>query len=155
MANNYLQFSFKVPMSEEAGRWCQSRLDCLGELAYGTEDAEDAALIEEVRGWELGKVLLDEQTSLGFSSEYEDGALYLWAEESGDVEHAALFVLEYLRKWEPTGIVGFEYSVSCSKPRVDEFGGGAVVITKNSYVVRSTASLLDALKSSGELMVVL
>ena len=39
MANNYLQFSFKVPMSEEAGRWCQSRLTWIGELAYGTEDA--------------------------------------------------------------------------------------------------------------------
>jgi len=90
-------------------------------------------------------VVIDEQIPLGLSSEYADGALYLWAEECGDVEHAALFVQQYLRKWDPTGVVGFEYSVSCSKPRVGEFGGGAVVVTKNNYVVRSTASLLDAL----------
>lgn len=44
---------------------------------------------------------------------------------------------EYLRRFHPDGFVTFAWSDSCSKPRLDEFGGGASFITADAVELMS------------------
>ncbi len=54
----------------------------------------------------------------------------LWIHDngSGDIDHVLTFVSELGPMLGITGLWGFEWSHSCSKPRLDAFGGGAHVI---------------------------
>lgn len=151
MAENYLQFCFAVPRSNrevltnEQQKWVADRLCFLGELDDGSDWSVEEArvLAEEMKSWELVKKLKDEQVPLGFRWELDDNVrLVIWAEDWGDINHVALFLIEYIKRWCPEETIGFEFSRSCSRPRLDEFGGGAVLITANGYDVRTTATLL-------------
>lgn len=48
-----------------------------------------------------------------------------------NVEFMADAIEYILRTYQLDEIVGFEWSTGCTKPRLDAFGGGAVVITKD------------------------
>lgn len=54
----------------------------------------------------------------------------LWIQDecSGDPEQVIVFVLLCAEEFGLKGLWGFEYANTCSKPRLDAFGGGAHVI---------------------------
>ena len=58
----------------------------------------------------------------------ESGVLWLHDDESGDVEAVIAFILRLAEELDLTGLWGFEHSNTCSRPRLDGFGGGAHVI---------------------------
>lgn len=60
----------------------------------------------------------------------EPGRSLLWihSEDSGDVENTVAFVLRCAEEFDLTGLWGFTWSHSCSRPRIDAFGGGAMVL---------------------------
>jgi len=60
----------------------------------------------------------------------EEGGTQLWIRDdgSGDPERVIAFVLLCAEKFDLKGLWGFEYANTCSKPRLDAFGGGAHVI---------------------------
>jgi hypothetical protein len=60
----------------------------------------------------------------------DEGATELWIHDecSGDPERVIEFVLLCATKFDLNGLWGFEYANTCSKPRLDAFGGGAHVI---------------------------
>lgn len=68
----------------------------------------------------------------GFDLALQDGpggsVLWLHDDESGDVEGVIAFVLRLADDLDLTGLWGFDYSNTCSRPRVDAFGGGAHAI---------------------------
>lgn len=124
MANNYLQFSFAVgPLSEECCDWVRGLLsqadqdepsdDFRSIFAEGDEfewdDFEDLGF-----QWDLGK---------------ESDSLWIYAEESGDVDMVVAF-LKVLVAWGDPCLdeAGFTYSQTCSSPRLDQFCGGAVLV---------------------------
>ena len=49
-------------------------------------------------------------------------------DEHGDVEAVIRFVLRLAEELDLTGLWGFQYGLTCSRPRLDAFGGGAHVI---------------------------
>ena len=53
----------------------------------------------------------------------------MYADESGNADHVALFMQEYLKRFNPEGAFSITYSATCSKPRLGEFGGGAAFVT--------------------------
>jgi hypothetical protein len=55
--------------------------------------------------------------------------LWIYAEEGGDVERVAHLVQKFLKKFRPEECWSLSYATTCSKPRVGEFGGGAVFVT--------------------------
>ena len=59
-----------------------------------------------------------------------EGGTTLWIcdEDSGDVECVIAFVLLCAAEFDLKGLWGFEYANTCSRPRLDAYGGGAVVI---------------------------
>ena len=58
----------------------------------------------------------------------ESGVLWIRDDESGDVEAVTVFILRLTEELDLSGLWGFEHSNTCSRPRLDAFGGGAHVI---------------------------
>lgn len=52
--------------------------------------------------------------------------IWLHADESGDIERVAELVCEFQKRFAAEQPWTLEYAVWCSKPRIGEFGGGAV-----------------------------
>ncbi len=74
----------------------------------------------------------EDPPSEGFlvSIEPEHGGTQLWMrhDETGDPEHVIQFVKRCATAFGLTGRWGFQYALTCSRPRPDGFGGGAHVI---------------------------
>ena len=58
----------------------------------------------------------------------EGSTLWIHDDEHGDVEAVIRFVLRLAAELDLTGLWGFQYALTCSRPRLDAFGGGAHVI---------------------------
>lgn len=158
MANHYLQFSEVLPqLSEEQERWLLHQLEIVcvfGDEEYVKDDLPegldpaDAAwsgcrAYRDLEGCESD---FDEGSGFGysFSDDLHDGwgrHLWLYAEESGCIDRAAHLVQKFLREFRPDQCWSLTYATTCSKPRVGEFGSGAVFVTAgdikwhNSYEV--------------------
>ena len=74
----------------------------------------------------------EEPPSEGFllSIQPEHGGSQLWIrdDETGDPEHVIQFVKRCAAAFGLTGLLGFQYANTCSRPRIDGFGGGAHVL---------------------------
>ena len=74
----------------------------------------------------------DDPNFSGFALALWDGpgSLVLWFHDDGqgDVEAVIAFVLRLAAEIDLTGIWGFDYALTCSRPRLEAFGGGAHVI---------------------------
>jgi hypothetical protein len=75
---------------------------------------------------------LDDDDDLGFQMEADPdsgaGALWIHAGGYGEPEHVIAFVLRCAETFNLTGLWGFCWALTCSKPRLDAFGGGAQLI---------------------------
>ena len=75
----------------------------------------------------------DDPEFSGFALSLQDGlgSTVLWFHDDdgqGDVEGVIRFVLRLAEDLNLTGLWGFQYALTCSRPRLDAFGGGAHVI---------------------------
>ncbi len=111
MADYFTQFSciFDVGTAENATRAHQIHDD----LAEQLEEHENA--------------------SIGFDMDYDrdpkTGALWIYSDDGdGDPEHVMTFVKLCAEAFNLQGRWGFVWSQTCSRPRLDGFGGGAQVI---------------------------
>jgi hypothetical protein len=67
----------------------------------------------------------------GFLLSLEGGSgteLWIYDDGSGDPERVIEFVLLCAETFDLKGLWGFEYANTCSRPRLDAFGGGAHVV---------------------------
>ena len=119
MANNHTQFSFAVSLPSEAIKWV---LEEAKAHDYYNEDNEE--FVEDNF----------EPTCAEFTVEMVGGAeaLIIFAEETGNPESVVKILQAALNKFDLDTIVGFHWAYTCSRMRLDEFGGGAVVFKKNS-----------------------
>ena len=78
----------------------------------------------------------------GVSITKEGPDLWFHTDESFEVSYAAWLIERTLKKFDLDAAIGFEWSGDCSKPRVDAFGGGAVIITKDGQEYVNTGSWL-------------
>jgi len=150
MADNYTQFSDVVGnlTAEEAAWWEEQlkQISVINGKEVPLENPDDPRLFtgETYRGYRLWfnpdktpTIDVDDPSYLGFESELMDDAdadgsgrhLWIYAEVSGEPELVGLAVQKFLKKFRPDQCWSLTYSASCSKPRVGEFGGGAVFVT--------------------------
>ena len=139
MANNYSQWSTELEInSEEEYSWLQEvfSLD-----PYGMADEDD--------GLDRDKVISETENKLGFSLIYDDfdepfphfdsslsqNSLWVYAEEYGNIEILGRIVQSFFRKFRPDGFFSLTWADTCSKMRVDEFGGGAMIVTAEKIEV--------------------
>ena len=99
---------------------------------FDVGSAENARRAEDIRGELAAELHREEGGYLGFEMqvdhEHGPGALWLYSDEYGEPEHVITFVLRCAEALGLQGVWGFTWSHSCSKPRIDAFGGGAHVI---------------------------
>ena len=152
MADNYLEFSEVIAnLTESEEAWLKEQIQTihvLGDKEY-PEDAMPAELADTKPAWFGARFLRDNKDydpqwgDVGFRYEFCDDHsqggryvtdswgrhLWLLAEEGGNPQHAAWLVRKFLKKFRPDQCWGLTYATTCSKPRVSQFGGGAVFVT--------------------------
>lgn len=138
MANYYTEFSFFIPLPEDPDK--------------------RKAIESEMRGW-CDKREAEEDGSLGVEWNIENAGNdgdrpYIWCrhnDDYGNVDHAAEFTRAVLRLLgDPRAAVVIEWSNSCSKPRLDAYGGGACLVTaKHTSVMQTNAWAEKMIKRRG------
>jgi hypothetical protein len=114
MADNYLQFSFMLENITPEG------------LLFYEEECQK---------------IVDREGYCDWQWEAEDGnRLWIYAETYGNPYDLAEILAEYLAKFDPEGAIVFSWSMTCSKPRLDEFSGGAVAIIAGKFSMMDAAS---------------
>ncbi|MEZ5801952.1 MAG: hypothetical protein R3E51_00615 [Rhizobiaceae bacterium] len=105
-----------------------THFSCL--LDVGTP--ENAARALDLYNRLSGAGVSEEPPSEGFrlSIQPEHGGTQLWMRDdvTGDPERLIQFVKRCAAEFGLTGRWGFQYANTCSKPRLDGFGGGAHVL---------------------------
>lgn len=106
MAHYYTSYSAEIKgLTDEESKWVHSRI----------KEIEDAG--DEDAVCDLGEV------------EVVDGVLWFHGQESGDPEAVAEFARDFLERFRPRDSFALEYTLTCSRPGLDGFGGGAVFVT--------------------------
>jgi hypothetical protein len=99
---------------------------------FDVGSAENAALAATIHGELAVELDQEEGTDLGFEFEVDlehgPGALWIHSDENGEPEHVIKFVLKCAERMNLSGVWGFTWGLSCSRPRLDAFGGGAQIL---------------------------
>jgi hypothetical protein len=106
-----------------------THFSCLIDVGTADKAALAVALFQQLR---LEDREADEPQVSGFDLSIQDGPnssmLWIRDDEHGDIEQVICFVLRLAVELDLSGLWGFEYSNTCSRPRLGAFGGGAHVI---------------------------
>ena len=106
-----------------------THFSCLIDVGTADKAALAVALFDQLR---VKDQEADEPQVSGFDLSIQDGPdssiLWIRDDEHGDIEQVIGFVLRLANDLDLSGLWGFEYALTCSRPRLDAFGGGAHVI---------------------------
>jgi len=146
MAGNYLLFSEVVSHLEaQEEAWLKLQLQWIavhGKKETDIDGPDDEAT--QNADWFGPRFLRDYEDydpsweCLGFEYAFHDDHdtpdgwgrhLWLYADESGKPAQVAWLVRKFLRRFRPDQCWSLTYATTCSKPRVGEFGGGALFVT--------------------------
>ena len=121
MADNYQQYSFMIDkLTPTEVTWLETKFN----ESNKDPDAEYT-----------GEMQIEKRTN---------GAdLWLHEEEGADLECLAEFLQAFLKENRPDSHIDFEWANTCSKPRLNEFGGGALFITADRISGMSTYSFCE------------
>jgi hypothetical protein len=122
MADNFQLFSEIVPVLKDKEKaWVEQIL--------GDTDKREQMLTDA--GIKLDAIDVDDWPGFAWEIDFK-GELWLYAEEYGNVSHAGEFIRAFLARFRPADCWELTWAETCSKPRVGEFGGGALFITARS-----------------------
>jgi len=135
MADYYTQFSSIIPCPSRTVRdQLQYRLNnCMDEFG------EETPVITH-----LGPTLPGEERYPPCGVEIDGDNIWVYSEDYGNLEAVANIVAAIQKEFEIDEAWAAEYSFSCSKPRLDGFGGGCVVVCKGVQYWLSTSDWMLA-----------
>ena len=111
---------------------------CQFSCIFDVGSAENAAQADSIRGELAAELDRHEGEALGFEMtvdhETGPGTLWLHSADDGEPEHVIRFVLRCAEAFDLNGRWAFSWSLSCNRPRVDAFGGGARLIDLTARV---------------------
>ena len=106
-----------------------THFSCLIDVGTPDKAARALALFHDLRAADQDA---DDPEVAGFTLVHQDApegsTLWIHDDHHGDVEAVIRFVLRLAEDLDLTGLWGFDYANTCSRPRVEAFGGGAHVI---------------------------
>ena len=106
-----------------------THFSCLLDVGTPDKAARALALFQSLRAADQDA---DDPEVAGFDIARQDApegsALWIHDDDHGDVEGVIRFVLRLAEELDLIGLWGFQYALTCSRPRLDAFGGGAHVI---------------------------
>ena len=147
MADNYQLFSEIIPTLTQGERaWAERVLGCTQQ----PDGPDDAAKILKEAGVDMDAVDLDEWPGFQWSIDSPDSELWLYGEEFGNVSHVAEFVRAFLARFRPAACWHLTWAETCSRPRIGEFGGGAVFVTASAVKVFSPTSWIERRRKAFE-----
>lgn len=121
MANNYMLFSEMLPLANKEEReWLQIEIEQIENMSEGE--------------------------GLGFDCKFENDGLWIYAEESGNVDAVAAFVQYFLKKFHPDKYWTMTWACTCSRPIIGEFDGGAVFVTARGISFNNSGAWLNKVK---------
>ncbi len=137
MANNYVQFSESIAdITEEEQAWIKEELVSPSDRDPAVYPEDEGAADAYMEAWSKERPNVDDAETWpdfgwSFIEDDEDASKELWihADESGDLNHIAVFVQRLLRKFRPNEVFTLTWAETCSSPRIGEFGGGWMVVT--------------------------
>lgn len=147
MANNYLQYSTIIPLTSlEESKWFKAILD--GEVRRRPAWANK--ILKEICE-DTGNSTHD-----GYTGQYaitckldENGRfvkagsnVWFYSEEGDEPYHVALIMQAYLKQFHPKQVLGFTWSATCSKMRLDEFSGGYIAVSAVRITAESAETTL-------------
>ena len=164
MANNYLEFSEVLShLSQAEEQWLEGQL----EVVYMFGDEE---YIEDEIPAELSKEDADRVCCRAYRDmeDYDDGFcdgcgfswkilgasdapsdaqrgchMWIYSEDYGELTRIAHLVQKFFKKYRPQACWAMSYAMHCSKPRVGEFGGGAMFVTANEVKWANAYDFID------------
>jgi hypothetical protein len=169
MADNYLEFSEVIPnLTEPEEAWLKEQLQAVS-VFDGREYVEDAVPTELTNtepDWS-GIHFLRDKTDydpdcdmLGFDYAFHEDHdpqgwgrhLWLYAEECGNPDNVAWLVRKFLKQFRPKQCWSLTYAITCSKPRIGEFGGGAVFVTADEIKWQDAHDFVEQERTAIEAM---
>ena len=155
MADYFTQFSFVIPVTPEQGDWVAQVHALATELIGHAEDGEARENIEGPQDMVSAALGLAEKRDgdpcLQVVHDDKEGTVWVGSEDPGDVDYTAELVQAFLKRFDLDLVVSFEWANTCSKPRLDAFGGGAVVISRRNADWFSTSTFAaTAVKAEAE-----
>jgi hypothetical protein len=106
-----------------------THFSCLIDVGSPDQAARALALFQELRAADQDA---DDPEVAGLTLVRQDApegsTLWIHDDEHGDVDAVIRFVLRLADDLNLTGLLGFQCALTCSRPRLDAFGGGAHVI---------------------------
>lgn len=154
MANYYSNVSFSIEIPTDRIEVAQQVLDAIDQIASDNA-ITDPSILNAVQPVFDQYIDTNGQLKEGVDAHlFQHGCLFsfeevnqLWVrhDESAFIESLAeclVLLLRAVHGPDHDKVVGFEWSNECSRPRLDAFGGGAVVITSKGWDARNTRTLL-------------
>ncbi len=170
MANNYVQFSEVIPrLRPDEEQWLRHQLEIVSvfdgqEYSNEQEPEDNDPDGAEFRGCRAFRDMEDYDSSeedAGFCYEFStdepdepDGwgrHLWIYADECGDLDRIAHLLQKFLKQFRPGECWALTYSETCSKPRVGEFGGGAMFVTAGDIKWQNAYGFIGAERAAFEL----
>lgn len=133
MANNYSQFSEMIDnITQEEARWISTVLNLSAEDEDKLQQLKRELGLEPDGGYEFDMWPY-------FEWQLEDrNSLWLYSEEGLNEEHLGWFVQAFINKFRPDYIFTATGAATCSKPRIGEFGGWWLVVSRDEIAGGNT-----------------
>ena len=151
MADNYLEFSeiiANLTGPEEA--WLKEQLQPIRVFDGKGHRAEVVPFLLDKTDYDL------EWDALGFEYRFHDDNdpggwgrhLWFYTEDWGNADNVAWLVQKFLKQFRPQECWSLSYAATCSKPRIGEFGGGAVFVTADTIVWQNSGDFIESQRAA-------
>lgn len=128
MADNFLQSSFVIEnVTKEESAWLERVFASLALFEADDVDSDTQAFLKDLF---QARDLADLTWGWTLNMDVNDACIF--CEESGDPDAMSTVLQRFLLRFRPDQYITFTWAETCSKPRVDEFGGGAALVTSHS-----------------------
>lgn len=124
MANNYQQWATEITdLTEAEMAWFKA---CLTWKPPYNADYELPDDFESPDWYDW------DAEGVGFEYDFHEKGrtLHVYATESGNLNTLEELMREFIEKFRPNYVFTVQWADSCSRMRVDEFGGGAMVVSR-------------------------
>ncbi len=147
MAEYFTKFSVVIPVTPEQGDWFAQVHGIATELIGHAEDGAAREGIEGPQDVVLAALAMAEKRDgvpcIEITHDENEETAWVRSEDSGDVDYTVDLVQAFLKRFELDLVVSFQWANTCSRPRPNAFGGGAVVISRRDAIWFNTGTLLE------------
>lgn len=130
MADYYTHFSTAIddPTTEDK-EWWRTTLELIDKFRGEEVDEKSYESLTQHEKQILDAVTDDGYINWGIGSEVGEDVWFTDEDGAPNLDGLAKLIQIFHQKLRPKGIHTFRWSETCSKPRLDSFGGGVMVIT--------------------------